>query len=154
MRCLRFIKPSATIPPLLGVLLLASLAATVVAQSPGSLRLSYDVSKEVTVSGTVLEIAATPAPGAIWGPHLILNTVSGTVDASLGRWALQGKNTLQVSVGQQVELTGVMKITNRKSFLLVRTVRANGKVYTMRNRHGIDVTPQARERARQKGETL
>ncbi len=153
MRCFRFIKPSATISPLLGVLLLASLAATVMAQS-GSLRLSYDVRNEVTVSGTVLEIAATPAPGAIWGPHLILNTVSGPVDASLGRWAFQGKNTLQVSVGQQVELTGVMKTTIRKSFLLVRTVRADGKVYTMRNRHGIDVTPQARERARQKGESL
>ena len=41
---------------------------------------------------------------------------------------------------------------------MVRTVKADGQVYTMRNQHGIPVSPQARERASakpaQKGDSL
>jgi len=139
---------------LLAGLLLAILAVPLIAQSARDSRLSYDVSQEVSLSGTVSGVLPRPAPGMIGGSHLLLTTVSGTVDASLGRWGLQGKGALSVTVGQQVEVTGIMRTLNDRQVFLARTVKASGNVYTVRNEHGIPVSPQARERAAQRGETL
>jgi ABC-type uncharacterized transport system ATPase subunit len=139
---------------LLAGLLFAILAIPLIAQPAGESPLSYDISKEVTLSGTVSAVIAKPAPGMMWGSHLMLETVSGKVDASLGRWGLVGKDSLSVTPGQQVEVTGVMKTLRDKEVFVARTVKVNGKVYTMRNEHGIPVSPQARKRAVEKGESL
>ncbi len=51
-----------------------------------------------------------------------------------------------------------MKTIKDKPVLLVRTLKVGGKVYTIRNEHGVLLSPQARERAdqkaSQKGESL
>jgi len=114
----------------------------------------YDVSKEVTLTGTVSSVLPKAGPGMTWGSHLMVETVSGRLDASLGRFGLEGKGALAVTPGQQIELTGVMKTVRDKEVFVVRSVKANGKTHTMRNEHGIEVSPQARERAAEKGVTL
>jgi len=114
----------------------------------------YDVSQEVTLSGTVSAVLSRPAPGMMMGAHLLLTTISGKVDASLGRWGFQGKGALSVVPGQQVEVTGVLKAFRGREVFVARIVKAGGKVYTMRNAHGIPVSPQARERSAAKGESL
>jgi hypothetical protein len=116
----------------------------------------YDVTREVTLSGTVSSVLATPAHGMIAGPHLLLTTASGNkVDASLGRFALRGRNALSVTAGDQVEVTGVMNTFAGNQVFIARTVKVGEQVYTMRNPYGIPVSPQARERAAQKsGEEL
>jgi len=134
-------------------LILAILVVPLSAQSADDSRRPYDVSKEMTMSGAVSAVLARSAPGMVWGSHLLLTTASGTVDASLGRWGLEGKDALSVTPGQQVEVTGMMLTLNEKQVLLARTVKVDGKVYTIRNEHGVPISPQARERAAQKGET-
>jgi hypothetical protein len=118
----------------------------------------YDVAREVTLKGTVSSVLTEPSPGMIMGSHLLLATASGDVDASLGRFGLLGKDAFSVAAGQQVEVTGVMKTLMDKQVFVARTVKVGGQVYTMRNQHGIQVSPQARERARQmttqKGDSL
>ena len=118
--------------------------------------LNYDVTQEVTLNGTVSSVLAKPAPGMIWGSHLLLATPFGPVDASLGRFGLLGKDAVSVAAGQQIEVTGVMKTIKDKQVFLARTVKAGGQVYTIRNEHGVPVPPQARERASRKtaGEAL
>jgi hypothetical protein len=153
MRRTRFTEPGRIFAGLLAGLLLATLAVPVFAQSADDSRMSYDITQEVTISGTVSGVLTRPAPGIVWGSHLLLTTLSGTVDASLGRWAFAGKAALSVSVGQQVEVTGITKTLNGKPVFLARTVKAGGKVYTMRNEHGIPVSPQARVRAAERGES-
>jgi len=111
---------------------------------------SYDVSHEVTLNGTVSSVLTNPSAGMIWGSHLLLATTSGPVDASLGTFGLRGKGAVSVAAGQQVEVTGVMKTIKDKQVFLVRTVKAGGQVYTIRNEHGFPVSPQARERASRK----
>jgi len=120
------------------------------AQSAGDSRLSYDVNEEVTLSGTVSSVLTRPALGMIPGPHLLLTTVTGTVDASLGRWSFEGKGALHVNIGQQIEVTGIMRTLRGKPVMLARAVKAGGEVYTLRNEHGIPLSPQARERLGQK----
>jgi hypothetical protein len=113
-----------------------------------------EVSKEVTISAAVSAVLAKPTPGMLMGAHLLLATTSGQVDASLGRWALQGKGALPVTVGQQVEVTGRMQTANRREVFIARTVKVDGKVYAVRSQHGIEISPVARERAAERGETL
>jgi hypothetical protein len=151
MRHSRFISSTPLIAGLLTCLLFAIL---VVPLNAGDSDSRYDVSKEVTLSGTVSSVLYKPAPGMIWGSHLMVETVSGRLDASLGRFGLEGKGALSVTPGQQIELTGVMKTLRDKEVFVVRSVRADGKTFTMRNEHGIEVSPQARERAAGKGVTL
>ena len=118
---------------------------------------SYDISEEATIDGTASAILATPSVGMIPGSHLLITTLSGPVDVSLGVFAFRGKGALSVTVGQQVEVTGVMKTLRDKRVFLARTIKVGDQIYAIRNQHGIPVSPQARERAGQenprKGET-
>jgi hypothetical protein len=117
--------------------------------------LSYDISQEVTLNGTVSGVLPKPARGMMMGSHLLLATASGPVDASLASFGLQGKGAVSVTTGQQIQVTGVMKTINDKQVFLARTVKANGQAYTIRNERGIPVSPAARERASRKaGEGL
>jgi DNA/RNA endonuclease YhcR with UshA esterase domain len=111
---------------------------------------SYDVSKEVTLHGTVSDVLKKPAKGMIMGSHLLIKTGVGELDASLGRFGLQGRGALSVEAGKQVEVTGVMKTLKGKQVFITRTVTVDGHAYTMRNEHGISQSPQARERAGEK----
>jgi hypothetical protein len=47
-----------------------------------------------------------------------------------------------------------MKTVRGKEVFVVRSVKANGITYALRNEHGIEVSPQAREHAAEKGVTL
>jgi len=113
----------------------------------------YDIREEITVRGVVSSVLIRPAPGMTAGSHLMVTTVSGTVDASLGRWGLQGSGALSVVLGQAVEVIGVMKTLKGREVLVVRTVKVGDKVFVIRNQYGIPVSPQARQRLAEKGES-
>jgi hypothetical protein len=119
---------------------------------------NYDAREEITLNGTVTSVVTKTAPGMIAGSHLLLTTSSGPVDASLGRFGLQGYGAVSVGVGQKVEATGVMRTVKDKPVFVVRCVNVDGKTYAVRNQHGVVLSPQARKRAGQKtgqaGESL
>src|SRR5579872_96842 len=127
----------------LSALLLAIAAVPLAAQPAREAHTFYDITKEVTISGAVSSVLPRHSAGTIPGAHLLLATPSGEVDASLGRWGLQGKGALSVSVGQQVKLTGIMKTIREKQVFVDRTVKVGSHVYNIRNEHGIAVSPQA-----------
>ena len=133
-------------------------AQTTAAASSAATPLRYGVAEEFTLTGTVSSVLMKAAPGMIVGSHLLLATPSGPVDASLGRFGLQGAGAASVAAGQQIEATGIMKMIKNKTFFLVRTLKVGGEIYTIRSKHGFPVSPQARQRARQrmggKGESL
>ncbi|MGO9127745.1 MAG: hypothetical protein ACLP6G_22990 [Terriglobales bacterium] len=151
MRHSRFISSTPRIAGLLTSLLFAILVVPLNAADSDS---RYDVSQEVAINGTVSSVLYKARPGMIRGSHLMVETVSGRLDASLGRFGLEGEDALSVTPGQQIELTGVMKTVRDKEVFVVRSVKANGKTYTMRNEQGIEVSPLTRERAAEKGVTL
>jgi hypothetical protein len=111
---------------------------------------TYDSSKEVTVAGTVSKVLAQASRGTVPGAHLLLTTSSGSLDVSLGTFALRGEGALSVEPGQQVQVTGVPKTFRGGLFFLARTVTVGTQLYAIRNEHGILVSPQARVRASQK----
>jgi hypothetical protein len=161
-------KPLSTGVRRLAILFLIPFASSIQAQvtsaaTEPAASFSYDVAKQVTVVGTVSRLLLKASPGMIAGSHLLLATPSGVVDASLGRFALQGRGAVSITAGQQIEATGVMRTMNDKSVFLVRTIKVRTiegeiEVHTVRNEHGFPVSPQARERATKKkgqdGESL
>jgi hypothetical protein len=159
MRQNRLSNPTRIFAGLLCALLFAILTVPLGAQPvPQTHQPYYDVAKEVTLTGTVSEVYAKPVDGMIFGSHLMLETASGRLDASLGKWGLQGKGALSVTAGHAVEVTGVMKTIKDKQVFIVRTVKAEGHLYTIRNKFGVPTSPQSHERvsptAVQKGESL
>lgn len=156
-----FTKSTRMVAGLLTGLLFATLAVPLGAQpvrQSHSTRSFYDISKEVTLSGTVSGVMAKAAPGTMPGPHLLFATSSGQVDASLGKFALQGKNPFSAAAGTTVEVTGVMKTIKAKNVFVARIVKVDGKAYQLRNQYGVSKSPLSRERASQKtaqkGESL
>ncbi len=109
----------------------------------------YSLADEVTLTGTVSSVFTKAAPGMIAGSHLLLATPSGPVDAALGRFGLPGDGPVSVAAGQQIEATGVMKTLQGRAVFLVRTVKVGDEVYSLRNQHGVPLSPQARQRASQ-----
>jgi hypothetical protein len=134
-----------------------SLVAPAYAQTPAAAArppvsigpFSYDVSKETTLTGTVSSVLAKPSAGMIMGAHLLFETASGTVDASLGRFALWGNAALSRSAGQLIQATGVIRTLQGQQVFLVRTVKVNDRVYAIRDEHGHALSPQTRARQRQ-----
>ncbi|MGA7294812.1 MAG: hypothetical protein WBW53_11455 [Terriglobales bacterium] len=111
---------------------------------------TYEVSEEVTITGTVTSVLTKAAPGMVAGSHLLLATPSGPVDASLGKFGLRGDGAVSVSAGQQIDATGVMKTIHDEQIFIVRTLKVGDAVYTIRNNHGVSLSPQARQRTGQK----
>jgi len=132
------------------VLALCLFAYPIHAQTAEPTKLSallwYDVTKEVTLTGTVSSVVekATPRMKMLGGSHLIVETTSGkAVDGSLGSLAMRGDGALSIKSGEQIQLIGVMKVINGKEVLFTRLVRANGRLYKIRNEHGFTLAPES-----------
>jgi hypothetical protein len=106
----------------------------------------YDIAKEVTVTGTVSSVLtkSTPEVRTSGGTHLIVETSSGRVDASMGKFATKGHGALSVTAGERVQLTGVMKTLGGQQVFITRLVLANGKLYKIRNEYGFSYRPASR----------
>jgi hypothetical protein len=107
----------------------------------------YDIRKEVTFTATVSSVIskATPEMRMLPGSHLILETSSGKIDASLGVFPLTGKGDLCVAAGERVQVTGVMKTVRDQRVLVTRLVLINGRTYRIRSEHGFLLMPAARK---------
>jgi len=106
----------------------------------------YDLTKEITVEGTIQSLVRKPAAGTIIGAHLMISTGQGTVDAHIGNYLVIGKNAMPFASGQSVKLTGMMVTVDQKEVLLVRTMQTEGNTITVRNDHGFLVYPGAKAR--------
>ena len=109
--------------------------------------LRYDITQEMTFTGTVSSVVSASARETKkeGGSHLIVQTTSGKVDADLGEFAMRGKGALTVTPGELIQLTGVMKTVQNQQVLIARLIQANGKVYKLRNEHGFTYHPAARK---------
>jgi len=107
----------------------------------------YDITREVTLTGTVSSVlkSTTREMPMLGGSHLIVQTTSGKIDASLGGYAMKAVGALPVAPGQQVQITGVMKTIRDQQVFITRLVQVNGRIYKIRNEHGFVLTPKPRK---------
>ncbi len=106
-----------------------------------SFRFAYDTRREVTVTGNVHGISVRgKAPS---GPHLLITTSHGLIDAHLGSFAFQGSQPVSLHSGEQVSVVGVMTQIDGSQILLARTVNTTNKTFVVRNEHGVLLFPRA-----------
>jgi hypothetical protein len=134
------------------VLALCLFATPMQAQTSGGtanspVPLKYDISQEVKLSGTVSSVVKNPTSEMqmLGGSHLIVETTSGKIDASLGGYAMKAEGALSVVPGQQVQVTGVMKTIRNQQVFVTRLVQVNGRIYKIRNEHGFVLAPSPRK---------
>jgi hypothetical protein len=158
-----FMKRTPLIAGLITGLLFAIPSIPLNAQPAEEAHAQSEAAKVVVLNGTVSRVLSGPSEGMMMGSHILVETASGSVDASLGKWGMVGKGALSVTAGQEVEVTGVMRTVKQMGVekgvvFMVRTVKVGSQVYTIRNEHGVPVSPQSRKRvslqAASKGETL
>ena len=109
----------------------------------------YDIAQEVTITGSVTSVVkyASPETHMLGGSHLIVETTSGKIDASLGGYAMKAEGALPITLGQRVQLTGVMKTIRGQQIFVSRLVQINGRIYKIRNEHGFVLAPTPRKSA-------
>lgn len=103
----------------------------------------YDITKEVTLAGTVSNVVKAPTREMkmLPGSHLMLTTGSGKMDASLGKYAMRNAGVLSITAGQQVRVTGMITTVKGQQVFVTRLVQVNGHTYKVRNEHGVAVAP-------------
>ena len=101
----------------------------------------YDVSKEITLKGTVETLVRKPTAGMIRGAHLIVSTSQGSVDAHIGNYIIAAPDAPSFAAGEAVKLVGVMMEFDHQNVLIVRTIEMEDRTITVRNDHGFLVLP-------------
>jgi len=96
----------------------------------------YDTSKETTIEGTVASVVTTSTKGMVPGAHLMVATPTGTIDAPLGRYVMNGPRAAVFTPGERVTIVGVPAVFANQHLFLARTVQGAGKTYQIRNQHG------------------
>jgi hypothetical protein len=134
--------------PALCLFAMPTYSQTTAPTTKSAVRPSYDIAREVTIVGTVNSVVSkvTPEMKMLGGSHLILETSSGMIDASLGLFRVSDDDALSVTPGQRVQVTGVMKTIRDQQVFVTRLALVSGHVYTIRNEHGFVLVPLARER--------
>jgi hypothetical protein len=130
-----------------GLIAIPTYAQTIEPTSKSVALPKYDLREEITLAATVNSVVTktTPEMKMLAGSHLILETASGNVDASLGVFPIAGDGAPSVAPGERVQVTGVMKTIRDQRVLVARLVLINGRAYKVRNEHGFLLMPATRK---------
>lgn len=142
-------KAFASMGLLAGVLLFASAASaqrtaesTAAAQSKaiaeGRNHSTYDVSKEISLQGTVAQFTenSTELPA---GAHVLVQTASGQVDVHLGNPRVLKLNNMTIAQGASIRIIGEPVTTSDGTFFLARLVQQGTQIVTVRTTQGFPV---------------
>jgi DNA/RNA endonuclease YhcR with UshA esterase domain len=126
----------------------AALAQTAAGTSKSAIPSGYEVSKEVTLSTTVLSVPSKPSHGLGSGSGsksgLVLQTAAGAIEGKLTYSALNGDGALSIMPGEHVQVTGVIEtMKNNTQVFVIRTIQMGGHTYAIRNERGFPLAHPA-----------
>jgi len=101
---------------------------------------SYQVSRELSVVGTVVKLdsASSAAP---MGAHLILQTPSGQMDVHLGNGKVLQANHLDLNPGDNVRIVGETLALGDGTYFAARIVQKGTQAVAVRNERGFPLKP-------------
>ncbi len=111
--------------------------------------LGYDITREVTLYGTVVSAPTKSSADAVNASQFVLATSSLTVNVNLGIFK-RGESAISVAPGKQIQVTGVMKNLKGTQVLLARILKVGNRIYAIRNERGIPIAPQTKLRVAKK----
>ncbi len=97
---------------------------------------TYDLARESTLQGTVIEYTAVSST-APFGAHVLLQTSAGTVDAHLGNSKVLEANHISLSAGDTVRVVGENLAFKGSAIFVVRTLQRGSQTVTLRSKNGM-----------------
>jgi hypothetical protein len=103
--------------------------------------LRYEISKEVTLNATVESL---PSKSLLTQPgpktEFTLQTTGGLIEGALTPFVLTGSGAISITVGEHVQVTGVMMtMKNNKQVFVIRTIQVGARTYAIRNDRGFPI---------------
>jgi hypothetical protein len=126
---------------LAGVLLLSTIGgAQEKAQSVPQRNLNYDVSREVSVQGSVISYSETSS-AAPFGPRVTVQTSSGVLDIHLGNARLLENNHFTLTAGDTIRVMGESVPYGSGTQFLARLIQKGNQALTLRSPQGFPLRP-------------
>ena len=102
--------------------------------------LGYDVSREVSLQGTVITYSDS-SPAAPFGPHLTLQTDKGVLDVHLANAQLIKANHFSLSSGDAVRIVGENVAYGTGTQFLARIIQKRTQTLALRTTRGFPLAP-------------
>jgi DNA/RNA endonuclease YhcR with UshA esterase domain len=112
-------------------------------QSVPQKNLSYDVSREVSLQGTVLSYTESSSE-VPFGPRVSVQTSSGVLDVHLGNARLLESNHLTLSAGDAVRIVGENVPFAASMQFLARVIQKGDQVVQLRTAQGFPLRPMGK----------
>jgi len=133
---------------LLGSALLLSTMASAQQKSTPQRNLSYDVSREVSVQGSVISYSETSSV-APFGPRMTLQTSSGVLDVHLGNARLLESNHFTLAAGDSIRVVGEGVPFSTGTQFLARIVQKGNQTLALRSAQGFPLRPAGKSAGQQ-----
>lgn len=101
---------------------------------------AYDVARETTVSGKVLEFSGASAGSAL----LVLQTATGSLNVHVGNPRLLKANHFTVQAGDEIKVTGENITLGDTTMFAARILQKGTQSLTVRSRNGMPIFPSTR----------
>lgn len=101
---------------------------------------AYDVARETTASGKVLEFSGASAGGAL----LVLQTATGSLNVHVGNPRLLKANHFVMQAGDEITVTGENVTLGGTTMFAARTLQKGTQSLTVRSRNGMPLFPSTR----------
>ncbi len=126
----------------LGALLFAPFSGAQQKQtSVAQANISYDLSRETVLQGTVVSFTASSQIPPI-GSHVTIQTSAGPVDVHLGNATVLKWNDVFLAAGDSVRIVGEKQLYGGGSFFAARILQKGNQSVTLRNSKGIPLSPK------------
>jgi len=129
----------------LGAVLLfcASAGAQQNTQSTAQQLRAYDVSREVSMQGSVVSFTENSSTAPL-GPHVVIQTTSGQVDVHLGDAKLLKANHLTLAAGDSVRVVGENVTHGTSNQFFARIIQKGNQTLTLRSARGFPLRPASK----------
>jgi hypothetical protein len=124
---------------ILALLLCCSAVAQQSAQPDLRRLMTYDVSRELSLVGTVVKFdpASSVAP---MGAHLLVQTSSGSMDVHLGDGKVLRASHMDLNAGESVRIVGESMALGNGTFFAARIIQKGTQAVAVRNTKGFPLT--------------
>ncbi len=109
-------------------------------QSAPQQRRSYELSREVSLQGTVVSFTQNSATPPL-GPHVVVQTASGQIDVHLGDARLLQANHLALAAGDSIRVIGEDVPYGAGSQFFARILQKGSQTLALRSTRGFPLRP-------------
>ena len=125
------------------LLFCASAGAQQNTQSTAQQMRAYDVSREVSMQGTVVSFTENSSTAPL-GPRVVIQTTSGQVDVHLGDAKLLKANHLTLAAGDSVRVVGENVTHGTSNQFFARIIQKGNQTLMLRSARGFPLRPASK----------